>query len=157
MTNATLQILADRATIADTVLLFARSFDIQNWSLMRACLLDSIEVDYMVFRGEPVKIIRADVYIESRRSALSRLKTQHLVTGHIISVEGDESECISNFVIYRFAPEVEADNRFDTHGTYTFRLYRSGETWLIGKIKQTVLWSSGNPGIHGAHRDKPKR
>lgn len=154
MTEEILQRLADRAAITDTVLRFARAFDIQNWSMLRACLTDAVEVDYADFRGEVARILRADVYVQNRSDTLSHLKTHHLVTAHLITIEGNEAECISNMVIYRFAPEMETDNRFDTHGYYTFRLYRSGEAWQIGKIKQTVFWSSGNPRLHGAHRDK---
>jgi hypothetical protein len=45
-----------------------------------------------------------------------------------------------------------ADNTFDTAGHYVHGLARTADGWRIDSIVQTVLWSRGNPQIHGALR-----
>ena len=40
----------------------------------------------------------------------------------------------------------------DTAGHYRHGLARAGPSWRIDRIVQTVLWSRGNPDVHGALR-----
>jgi ketosteroid isomerase-like protein len=150
-----LQSLLDRAEISDIILNFARAFDIKDWDLMRVCLMDEIETDYTDFRDEPPAIVKADDYVASRRNSLDDVKTQHLSTNHMITINGDEAVCLSNAVIYRSLPNEAGTyegNHYDTHGTYTHTLRKTAQGWKISKIKQTVYWSIGNPLVHGKNR-----
>lgn len=151
MTDTRLHTLLDRAAVTDVVLRFAHAFDMADWPMLRGCFTDEITVDYTDFRGEPETTLPADEFVASRRT-LAHLKTHHLLTGHLVTMNVDEAECLSNFVIYRYDPALAEHNAFDTHGYYIFRLRRLPEGWRIRYIKQSVLWSSGNPLIHGAHR-----
>ncbi len=150
MNTNSLQLLLDRAEITDTVLRFARAFDIKDWDLLRTCLTDEIETDYSDFRGEPPGNLKADEYVTSRSSTLQDVKTQHLSTNHLITIDGDEAICISNAVIYRSL--IDRDERYDTYGYYTHTLQKTTEGWKISKIKQTVYWNVGNPLVHGKNR-----
>lgn len=152
MDEARLQQLLDRTDISDTIIRFARALDIQDWELCRSCFIDDIEADYSDLRGQPVSLLKADEFVELRRQALNGLKTQHLSSNHIITVEGDEATCISCFVIYRILLNNEGDDFFDTHGYYTHTLLRTSQGWKISKVKQTVLWNKGNPNIHAGAR-----
>jgi 3-phenylpropionate/cinnamic acid dioxygenase small subunit len=154
MSVSDLLLLTDRAAISDVVIRYARSLDMQDWEMCRSCFADDIEQDYSDFRGEPPASIKADAFVALRREALTGIKTQHLSTNHAVSVEGDGAVCISAMVIFRFRPDGTADNEFDTHGYYTHSLARTPEGWKINKVKQTVLWSKGNPQIHGFHRGR---
>ena len=154
MSDAALVLLIDRAAIGDVVIRYARSLDMQDWELCRSCFTDDIEQDYSDFRGEPSSIVKAEAFVALRRRALTGIKTQHLSTNHAISVQGDTATCISAMVIFRCRPDGTTDNEFDTHGYYTHSLVRTPEGWKINKVKQTVLWSKGNPQIHGFHRSK---
>jgi hypothetical protein len=155
MTNeGRLKLLLDRAEISDMVIRFAIALDLQDWPLFRSCFTDEVEADYSDFRGEPPAMIQADDFVEQRRSALSGLKTQHISTNHVITVDGDTAVCISCAVIHRFAPDKQGDNYFDTHGYYYHTLIRTSEGWKICKVKQTVFWNRGEAEIHGFHRDK---
>jgi hypothetical protein len=150
-----LQSLIDRAEITDIILNFARAFDIKDWDLMRDCLTDEIETDYSDFRDEPPNIVKADDYVASRRASLSDVRTQHLSTNHLITINDDEAVCISNAVIYRYLPNdagTHEDSHYDTHGAYTHTLRKTPQGWKISKIKQTVYWSIGNPLVHGKNR-----
>jgi 3-phenylpropionate/cinnamic acid dioxygenase small subunit len=153
MDETALSLLKDRVEISDIVIRYARSLDAQDWDLCRSCFVDEIEQDYSDFRGEPPSTIKADEFVALRRRGLAGIKTQHLSTNHAVTVEGDTAECISAMVIFRFRPDGNADNEFDTHGYYTHTLVRTRDGWKISKVKQAVLWSMGNPQVHGFHRD----
>jgi hypothetical protein len=152
----TLQRLADRFEVTDTVLRFARAMDAQDWALLRSCLTDVVHVDYRDLRGEPPAHVPADEFVAARAKGLAGLRTQHVSTNHLVSVDGDRAECLSCFLIHRVNPSgPPAGNSFDSAGHYTHRLRRAPGGWRIEGIVQTVLWSRGNPEVHGALRRPP--
>ena len=143
--------LGDRSAVSDVVLEFARSLDLKDWEACRRCFLDEIETDYSDLRGAPPSRVKADDFVAKRRVALERLKTLHLSTNHLVTVDGDRATCVSAAVIHRLRPD--DGERFDTYCTYTHALARTPAGWKIGKVKQTVHWNTGNPDIHpGARR-----
>jgi hypothetical protein len=148
-----LQQLADRTDVIDAVLRAARAMDTQDWPALRACLAVTLAVDYSDLRGDPPSTIAADAYVAARITGLTGLKTQHISTNHLVTIEGDRAECASCFLIHRLDPAGSAgNNTFDTAGHYVHGLARTAGGWRIDSIVQTVLWSRGNPQIHGALR-----
>ena len=145
-----LSLLQDRAAVIDVVLALARGLDIKDWATCRRCFTDVIETDYSDLRGEPPSTIKAEAFVELRRSALERLKTLHLSVNHLVTVEGERATCVSSAVIYRLRPEDGL--RFDTYCAYTHGLVREGGLWKISKVKQTVYWNAGSPDVHAGAR-----
>ena len=145
-----LSLIRDRAAVIEVVLAVARALDVKDWAACRRCFTDEIETDYSDLRGEPPHIVKADEFVELRRTALDRLKTLHLSANHLVTVDGDRATCVSAAIIHRFRPE--DGERFDTYCAYTHALVRAGGLWKIGKIKQTVYWNTGNPDIHSGAR-----
>jgi ketosteroid isomerase-like protein len=154
MSDSKLQLLSDRAEISEVVARFATALDYKDWPLFRSCFTDEIEADYSDLRGEPLAVVNADMFVNQRREALEGLTTQHLSTNHIITVEGDSATCTSCAVIHRLRPRNDGHDAFDTHGYYTHALTRTAEGWKIYKVRQKVLWSLGDPQVHGFHRTK---
>ncbi len=145
--------LEDKFEIIDTILRFAYALDQQNWVMLRDCLADQIDADYAALRGEKRRIVSADDFVAQRAKDLAGLKTQHMSTNHLVSVEENHAECTSCFLIHRIDPARMPDgNNYDTAGHYVHGLVRVSQGWRIDRIKQTVLWSHGNPEIHGAQR-----
>ncbi|NJL41404.1 MAG: nuclear transport factor 2 family protein [Leptolyngbyaceae cyanobacterium SM1_4_3] len=147
-----LELMLDHAEISNVVNRFASSLDLQDWSQFRSCFMDEIEADYSDLRNEPAIRIKADDFVESRRAALSSLKTQHQLTNLNLTIETDEATCVSCVVINRFHPHYTGVNRFNTHGYYIHTLARTLKGWKISKIKQIVFWNEGNPHLHSAVR-----
>jgi len=146
-----LSILEDRVAVSDVVVEFARSLDAKDWQACRRCFTNEIETDYSDLRGEPPARIKADDFVAKRRAALENLKTLHLSTNHLVTVDGDRATCTSTAVIHRLRPE--DGERFDTYCAYTHTLLRTAVGWKIARVKQTVHWNAGNPAIHaGAKR-----
>lgn len=145
-----LSVLEDRAAVVDVVLGFARALDVKDWAACRRCFTDEIEADYSDLRGEPPRTVKADDFVALRRGALETLKTLHLSSNHLVTLDGDRATCVSAAVIHRFRPEDGA--RFDTYCAYTHVLVRGASGWKINKVKQSVYWSTGNPDIHAGAR-----
>jgi hypothetical protein len=152
MDDVKLQALFDRSEISELIIRFATALDLQDWDLFRSCFTDEIEADYSNFRGEQPSVVRADDFVEQRRSALTGLKTQHISTNHLITIDGNIATCTSCTVIHRFHPDLEGENFLNTYGYYQHTLKRTSEGWRICKVKQTVFWNRGNAQVHGFHR-----
>jgi len=127
--------------------------DTQDWTLLRDCLLDTVEVDYSDLRGDPPARMSAEEYVAGRVTGLGGLRTQHISSNHLVRIDGVRAECTSSFLIHRLDPSrPPGGNAFDSAGHYVHRLRRTARGWRIEGIVQTVLWSRGNPEIHGALR-----
>lgn len=151
-TDITLQWVKDRADITDTILRFFYAIDTHNWNLLRSCLAETLDVDYAM-RGESRRITFADEFVEQRCKELSHLQMQHINTNHLITINGNEAECTSCFLIHHLDPtQPLGENAFHITGHYKHDLIQTASGWLINYIKQTVIWSNGNPKIHGAFR-----
>jgi hypothetical protein len=146
----------DRDEIRATVIRFATSLDLKDWRQCRSCFTDQIYTDYSALRGDPPAIVSADDFVELRRQALSDLLTHHVSTNHSIELNGDEATCISGMVIYRRVPDDADGTAFDTHCIYTHTLVRTPDGWKISKVKQQILWNTGDARIHAGAKGHSK-
>lgn len=154
MEHSALDILLARSEISEVIYRFSRAFDNHDWTLLRACFTDELDVNYQDFRNQPPAHITADRYVESRSQALTQLDTQHLSANHEITINNQQARCISSCIIYRRDPNLPSDNSFDTHCQYVHSLIKTREGWRINGIHQSVLWSVGNEKIHGYHQQR---
>lgn len=144
----------DRDAINDLLCRFFQSFDEKDWPAMRACLADTVWVDYSSFRDVAPGEISGDRYVAQRKAALSALEMQHNFLNLRVDVEGDTAAAWCNYLIHRFQPNFDgaADGFFHSYGRYEFAFAREEAGWRIGRIRQILLQNHGNPEIHGATR-----
>src|SRR5260370_13153421 len=92
MDDAKLQLLLDRAEISDVQLRYATGLDSRDWPLFRSCFVNEVETDFTsVFGGAPRKV-SADKWTDAARRTISGLAaTQHMITNHVITVNGDDA------------------------------------------------------------------
>lgn len=63
-----------------------------------------------------------------------------------ITIDGKQASVEASSMIFRTLDGLV----FNTHARYHFRLFQDKDQgWVIDRIKQTVLWNEGDPGIHG--------
>ena len=152
MQNSHLQLLRDESDIRAVILRFAVSLDMQDWAQCRSCFADKVYTDHSDLREDSPSVISADEFVALRRAALSGLKTQHVSTNHLITVNGNEASCVSGMVIYRRRFIERRQATFDTHCYYSHTLVRTQQGWKISRVKQTVLWNTGDPAIYAGMR-----
>src|SRR6185312_14609242 len=91
-----LQYLLDRAEISDVQLRYATGVDMRDWASYRSCFTDEIDTDFTSAMGGEPRRLKADQWVEYARRTISGLKaTQHMITNHVITLEGDEATCVS--------------------------------------------------------------
>jgi hypothetical protein len=142
--------LAARLEIHELVCRFMQAFDEKDWSLLRACLADTVFCDYSSLRGTPPGEEDADAYVAKRKEALSTLAMQHSFSNLQVEVHEGGARGRCNFVIHRFAQDFDGTpgTFFHTYGHYRFDFSREPEGFRIRGITQVVLRNHGNPGIH---------
>ncbi len=87
-----LQALIDRAAISEVQIRYATGVDMRDWALYRSCFTDEIETDFSSAGGTTPQRMKADDWVEYARRTINGMKaTQHMITNHVITLDGDEA------------------------------------------------------------------
>ncbi len=149
----TLQDLIDRAVIGDTILKYATGVDRRDWALYRSIFADEIDVDFTTWSGLATTMA-ADDWVAAVRDTLACFDaTQHMITNHVIAVEGDEARITAHMVaIHVLGSEVQV-----LGGYYAHRLRRAGTGWRIHACRLVVTWEQGDRGLFDRARARGPR
>lgn len=157
MEDARLKLLLDRSEISDVQLRYATGLDFRDWTAFRSCFADEVEVDFTsLFPGAP-RTVSAEKWTESARRTVSGLAaTQHMITNHVITVDGDRALCIAYVQAQHYLPNDKGDSTQTMGGYYTNRFVRTAAGWKICGCKLTLTWTTGNWHIFALARDRLK-
>jgi 3-phenylpropionate/cinnamic acid dioxygenase small subunit len=140
-----LQYLLDRAEISDVQLRYATGVDMRDWASYRSCFTDEIDTDFTSAMGGEPRRLKADQWVEYARRTISGLKaTQHMITNHVITLEGDEATCVAYVQARHHLPNDTGASDQVMFGYYTNRFVRTPDGWKIRACKLTVTWNTGN-------------
>ena len=128
--------VGDRLAISDVLIRYATALDGRDWELLASCFTDDATLDY-----DTSGTYGRDAFVEHCRAGLARMKaTQHCVTNHVISTDGDRAHSTS----YVIAQHVrDSDVTFTLGGTYVDDLVRVGTGWRIASRRFVTLWKAG--------------
>lgn len=126
----------DRLGVSDVLIRYATALDGQDWEALASCFADDARLDY-----DTSGAFGRDGFVEHCRAGLARMKTtQHFVTNHVISVDGDRARSTS----YVIAHHVRRDDvTFTLGGTYHDGLVRAGPGWRIASRRFVTSWHAG--------------
>ena len=129
--------LLDRMEIIDVENRYAMGVDTRDAELHGSCFTEELEVDMSgMGMGEPLKI-SGKAWAEQAVSLVSGFEaTQHIITNHRISIEGDQATCVA----YVQATHQNPDSVWTVAGYYTNKLVRTAEGWKINRLKLTPMW-----------------
>jgi 3-phenylpropionate/cinnamic acid dioxygenase small subunit len=128
--------VVDRLAISDVLIRYATAMDSRDWELLASCFTDDAVLDY-----DTSGTFGRDDFADHCRAGLARMKaTQHCVTNHVISIDGDRARSTS----YVIAQHVrENDVTFTLGGSYTDDLVRDGGDWRIAERRFVTSWKAG--------------
>jgi 3-phenylpropionate/cinnamic acid dioxygenase small subunit len=128
--------VGDRLAISDVLIRYATALDGRDWELLASCFTDDATLDY-----DTSGTYGREAFVEHCKAGLARMKaTQHCVTNHVISTDGDRAHSTS----YVIAQHVRDNGvTFTLGGTYTDDLVRAGTEWRIASRRFVTSWKAG--------------
>ena len=149
MTETTIQALADRVEIVERVTRVAVLADRRSWDDLRACFAGLVEIDYTALVGGEPEELPAEALMERWQELLeSFAATQHLVTNHLVALEGDTATCDADVRATHFRPSGDGQEPvWQVGGFYHYGLVRSDGGWLVRTMRFVPTWSRGNPAL----------
>jgi hypothetical protein len=119
--------------------------DRREWAQLADVLAGEVHVDYTSLAGGTPGVVRGADLIASWRELFDRLAaTQHLITNHLVDVDGDAAVCTAQFHAQHVAAPPHGDSTLVVAGHYRFGLARDPSGWRINSIVMTTTWSRGN-------------
>ncbi|MEV1120984.1 nuclear transport factor 2 family protein [Actinosynnema sp. NPDC049800] len=138
----------DRFEIVDATTRMAWFADRRDWDALLTVFADEVDLDYTSLTGgEPARLAAADV-VAGWRAGLGGLDaTQHLVSNHLVDVDGDRAVVTAQFQAVHVLANPHGDPTWTLGGHYRFGLVRADGGWRIDAITMTTTWATGNQHI----------
>lgn len=140
--------LADERAIIQLAVRYCRAVDARDYAALR----DLFVPDATAHLGDadPEGI---DAIIDHLRRALDPCDvTQHLVGGHLVTVDADTATAECDLHAQHVRKGTEGGSRFILGGRYRDRLARTDDGWRITRRDLDFTWFSGNPAVIEAVR-----
>lgn len=155
MIDATVQLMADRAAIADTLHRYAAGLDHGDAELLTSSLTENATVDLTPATTKigldfPVLSPRAAV-VGALIPAVGPLDTSHVITNIRSTVDGDAAKAHCYAMAQHFppgdGPRPDRTRQALMMNRYDADLVRDGEAWRISRLTIDSAWFSGDPTV----------
>ena len=135
----------DRLAILELIGNLALLLDARDWDALEQVWADQVVYDRTsLFGGEPETLTPAEV-VAGYQAALGGLDAlHHLITGHVISIDGDKATCAANMQGTHVLANPSGDDMWTVGGRHDYELERTADGWRIAGLKFTVQWATGN-------------
>ncbi len=138
MDDAKLQLLLDRMEIIDVENRYASGIDLRDKALYRSCFTDDIETNFDPANTSETIKTSADDWADQAFMLISSFQvTQHIISNHTITIDGDKATCIAYVQAQHFNPT----NYLLLGGYYHNSLVRTAEGWKICKLQLATTWT----------------
>jgi hypothetical protein len=138
----------DRLAILELIGKLALFLDARDWSAFEQLFTDPVHLDRTsLFRGQPETLRPAEL-VESYRTTLGNLDAlHHLITGHVITLDGDQATCAANMQGTHVLANTSGGPVWTVGGRHDYQLERTAEGWRIAGWTFTIQWATGNMNI----------
>lgn len=135
----------DRLAILELIGNLALLLDARDWDALEGLWADQVHYDRTsLFGGEPETLTPAEL-VAGYQAALGGLDAlHHLITGHVISIDGDRATCAANMQGTHVLANASGDQMWTVGGRHDYRLERTADGWRIAGLTFTVQWATGN-------------
>lgn len=139
---------SDREDIVETCVRYSWYADFRDWDRMAGLFTDHVDLDNSSMPGgRRVTVDRADM-IKGWAALFAGLgPTQHIMTNHLVRIDGNTAECDAQFLAQHIAPAPVGDPTLIIAGHYRFGLIRTAGGWRIASLVITQTWTTGNGAV----------
>lgn len=119
--------------------------DQQNWEALTGLFGDTVLLDYTSLNGGEPAVLTPEQIASAWAGSLGGFDaTQHLVTNHLVTVDGDKAVCTAAFQATHYLPNPHGSPLWTLGGDYRFDLVRTAGKWRIAGLMMTARWADGN-------------
>ena len=138
----------DRLAILELIGRLTLTLDGSDWDALERLFTDPVHLDRTsLFGGDPETFSPAEL-VDSYRQTLGNLDAvHHLITSHVISVDGDEATCAANMQGTHVLVNASGGPMWTVGGRHDYELKRTADGWRIAGWKFSVQWATGNMNI----------
>jgi hypothetical protein len=138
----------DRLAILELIGKLALLLDARDWDAFEDLFTDPVHLDRTsLFQGEPETLTPAEL-VDGYRKTLGNLDAlHHLITGHVINVDGDQATCAANMQGTHVLANTSGDSMWTVGGRHDYELRRTATGWKIAGWTFTIQWATGNMNI----------
>jgi hypothetical protein len=135
----------DRLAILELIGRLALLLDARDWDALEGLFTDPVYSDRTsLWGGEPETQSPAE-FVGGWRYALANLDAvHHLITGHVISLDGDQATCAANMQGTHVFANASGGPMWTVGGRHDYQLKRTPDGWRIAGLTFTIQWATGN-------------
>ncbi len=140
--------LIDQDAISDILHRYATGLDARDWALWRSAFCDEVTLDMGSFTGRPVRPAPAERHVEAARRLFAGFDaTQHMITNHRHTIDGDTAGVVAHMRAEHWADGVPGGDRFTMFGYYDDELTRTTDGWRLHRVRLVVTRTEGNRAV----------
>ena len=138
----------DRLAILELIGNLALLLDARDWGALERLFTNPVHLDRTsLFGGEPETLSPAEL-VEGYRQTLGKLDAvHHLITSHVISLDGDEATCAANMMGTHVLANNSGGPIWRVGGRHDYKFKRTTDGWRIAGWTFTIQWATGNMNI----------
>ena len=144
--------MVERTKIIDVIGAVALFADLGQWDEVKAQFADKVVLDYTSYAsavagraaGQP-ETMSPEQIVSAWKTVLPGYKyTQHLITNHIVTIDGDHAQSVSQIHATHFLPNDKGEAFWTVIGTYNHELLKTPAGWKITRMKLNFGTQLGN-------------
>lgn len=142
MTNIT----QDRLEIIELMNCYATGLDARDWLLWRSVFTDEPIFDLSSWNQVPARSLVADKVVRSQARMFAELTvTQHFLTNHRITINGDTARCLAHMrAEHWLRNEDGTESRYTMFGYYDDKFVRTDDGWKMCEMQLNVTQTEGD-------------
>lgn len=140
-----LRSILDRMEIVDLLAQVAVTVDMRDWTALRQCFAEEVDLDCSALYGHMPRPLHVDEVVGLWRQRLSLFTTtQHNLTNHTVTVDGDGAMCVVSIYIQHCLATTTSRSLWNVGGYAAVGLIRTERGWKVQQGKLTILWEQGD-------------
>ncbi|MGW4733319.1 nuclear transport factor 2 family protein [Streptomyces shenzhenensis] len=146
--------LSDRAELIELMGRYADVADLKEFTELPGLVFtDPVTLDFSAVAGIPPTLMPLGDYVGVLRGAFAPfVATHHVISGHVIDIEGDSAKIHAHVRAEHWLPDEVAGNgpnRWLVVGFYDNEAVRTADGWRLSRIKLTPTYQE-NPQLSSA-------
>lgn len=141
------QHIIDRLAITDVISNYATGLDAQDWLLWRSVFTEEVVFDLSSWSGQPAQTLATDRVVRAQARIFAELTmTQHFITNHRITIDGDKARCLAHMRAEHWIDDAASNDsasRYTMFGYYDDKLVRTPGGWKICEMQLKVTRTEG--------------